>query len=87
MRLTTLTLCILLAGLIGCSKPWSNPDVRNDRQAQAQFRDDSVACEVVAGEQYPLDKNKQIEVYDQCMIDKGWKRERRGDGIPVNLRK
>lgn len=75
MRPYLFLLCLLLTALLlGCSKPWINANSGNKKQTAAQFERDSVACEVVSGEQYPLDKRRQLEVYNQCMSDKGWDR-------------
>ncbi len=89
MHLRLITLCFMLTALlmVGCSKPWTNADSGNKQQSAAQFDRDSVACEVVAGEEYPLDKHKQLELYNQCMSDKGWVREQVGDGIPLKKNK
>ncbi|WP_319470740.1 hypothetical protein [uncultured Pseudodesulfovibrio sp.] len=79
------TLCLMFCALLfaGCAKPWSNPEAGSGKQADVQFERDSVACEALAGEKYPLDKHAQFKVYDQCMSDKGWRREEVGDGIPL----
>lgn len=83
MRPLFFTTCLMLAALLltGCSKPWSHQDSGNKQQSAAQFERDSVACEVLSGEKYPLDKHKQLELYEKCMNDKGWVRKRAGDGI------
>lgn len=61
---------VLLAS--GCSKQWENPDIKDSAEAKSRFDKDSRACDVIAGEQYPLDKDKQYKVYSQCMNDRGW---------------
>ena len=67
----------------GCAKQWDNPNVQNKHKAAAQFESDSVKCEVMAGEEYPLNKRKQTELYDRCMRDKGWI-QRDGAGYTIN---
>ena len=66
---TVLTAALLL--ITGCSKPWSHPDYSGSA-ANQQFEKDSLKCEVVAGEAYPLDKHKQLKSYEMCMSDLGW---------------
>ena len=88
MRLfiSVLTLsALMLAALMlsGCAKQWDNPNVQNKHKAAAQFESDSVKCEVMAGEKYPLNKRKQAELYNGCMKDKGWI-QRDGAGYTIN---
>ncbi|ADU61767.1 MAG: hypothetical protein KUA35_00630 [Pseudodesulfovibrio sp.] len=64
---------LLAASLLtGCSKQWENPDIKDSAEAKSRFDTDSRACDVIAGEQYPLSKDKQYKVYSQCMNDRGW---------------
>jgi len=87
MRLHFFTLSLILAALMlsGCTKPWTNPDIPNKHQSEAQFESDSVKCQVISGEEYPLDKHKQEALYNSCMIDKGWIK-RDGSGIPIKTK-
>ncbi|MUM77715.1 hypothetical protein GKC30_08720 [Pseudodesulfovibrio sp. F-1] len=73
-RLMTALAAILLAAplLAGCATQWQNPDIKDSHEAKVRFDQDSRACDVIAGEQYPLDKNRQYKVYSQCMNDRGW---------------
>ena len=76
MRPFLFALCLLTAfAAFGCSKQWTNPDAGDKRQSEAKFKQDSLDCDVKAGEQYPLDKRRQVQVYDQCMEDRGWSRK------------
>ena len=78
-------LCCLaaLTFLWSCTVPWANPEAGNKQQTEAQFERDSVACQVLAGELYPLDKVKRENAFNECMVDKGWiKRE--GFDSPYN---
>jgi uncharacterized Zn ribbon protein len=91
MRPFLLTLCLTvllgsLAFTTGCSKQWQNPAIEDSAQADAQFTKDSRACDLMAGEQYPLDKDMQYKVYSKCMTDKGWV-QRDGDGYRFNTGK
>ncbi|MDD3311948.1 hypothetical protein [Pseudodesulfovibrio sp.] len=72
-----LLICLLLSLLLAasCSKQWSNPESGDKRQSEAKFKQDSLDCDVKAGERFPLDKRRQLEVYDQCMEDRGWARK------------
>jgi hypothetical protein len=81
MRNLSRSLCLtavlgaaLLIALLasGCSKQWENPDIKDSAEANSRFDKDSRACDVTAGEQYPLSKDKQYKVYTQCMNDRGW---------------
>lgn len=85
MRALSLSLCLLFAVLLtsGCSKPWSNPDYPDAKQAEYRFDKDSTDCSILASEQYPLDKDKQLPIYRECMEKKGWIRHEKGDGIPL----
>lgn len=85
MRPLTLALSLTLAALVltGCARPWSNPDVPDSKQAEYQFDKDSTDCGIIASEQYPLDKNKQLPVYEACMQDRGWSQKAREDGIII----
>jgi len=76
MRPFLFALCLLTAlAASGCSKQWTNPDSGDKRQSEARFKQDSLDCDVQAGEQYPLDKRSQLEVYNQCMESRGWERK------------
>jgi hypothetical protein len=72
--LPAVLLCALLAAsmLAGCSKQWENPDIKDSHEAKMRFDKDSRACDVIAGELHPLDKNRQYKAYSQCMNDRGW---------------
>ncbi|MFH1914606.1 MAG: hypothetical protein ABIK45_10065 [Pseudomonadota bacterium] len=71
--MTALLLVLLAASLLaGCSKQWENPDIKDSHEASVRFDLDSRACDVSAGEQFPLDKNQQYKAYSQCMNDRGW---------------
>ena len=86
MRLFIFTLMLSSLFLFGCTKPWTNQNITNKQQSESQFEKDSVNCEVMAGEKYPLNKNRQLQFYNNCMTDKGWTK-RDGSGIPFDLRK
>jgi len=86
MRLFISTLILSTLLLVGCAKPWTNADIPNKQQSEAQFERDSVDCEVLSGEKYPLDKHRQQALYESCMIDKGWIK-RDGSGIPINTKR
>jgi len=75
---------MLIVVSAGCAKQWENADAGNKQQTAAKFERDSVDCEVISGEKYPLDKNKQLNAYDQCMNDKGWTKRQQDDGIMFN---
>ena len=72
----------LLAALLlaACAKPWSHPNY-SGREADVRFKEDSLKCEVVAGEEFPLDKHKQNKRYLMCMADLGWNYHPDGQGI------
>ncbi|MGL1863249.1 MAG: hypothetical protein OCC46_12060 [Pseudodesulfovibrio sp.] len=73
MRPLFFTLSLMLVMLlIGCAKPWTNPDIPNAKQAEYRFDKDSTDCGIVASGQYPLSKDKQLPIYEKCMEDKGW---------------
>ncbi|WP_419786606.1 hypothetical protein [Pseudodesulfovibrio sp.] len=76
MRPYLLILCLLSLLLLtaACSAQWTNSDIEGNRERKAQLKQDSLDCDVKAGEQYPLDKRRQYEVYDQCMEERGWTR-------------
>jgi hypothetical protein len=74
----TLFAAALLVG--GCSKPWTHPDY-SGATLDRMFKNDSLKCEVVAGEKYPLDKHKQNREFLMCMTDKGWNYHPDGEGI------
>ncbi len=87
MRLFSFFLCLMLASLLfaGCSKPWSNPNYEGSNKVRDfHFDKDSTDCSTMAGEKFPLDKRKQLPVYEQCMDDKGWTQHRQGDGYRYN---
>lgn len=86
MRPLTLTLCLMLSALLlaGCARPWQNPDIPNKKQAEYQFDKDSTDCSIIASEKYPLDKDKQLPIYEKCLEDKGWNKRQKGDGYPLN---
>lgn len=88
MHLRPIIPCLILAAFIltGCAKQWSNPDIKGKQRSEVEYSHDSTQCDVIAGEQYPLDKRKQQEVHDKCMEDKGWVRDD-GTGKAVNFRK
>ena len=81
--------CLMFAALLfaGCAKPWTNEAAGEGKKADAQFEHDSVQCEASAGELSPLDRHRQLDLYEACMEDKGWVRERKGDGIPYKKKK
>ncbi|WP_243545028.1 hypothetical protein [Pseudodesulfovibrio tunisiensis] len=65
--------CCLLLALAACSKPWYNERYRGDKPAmERSFDRDSTECERVSGEEFPLDRTRQIQRYKECMISKGW---------------
>lgn len=80
-----LLICLMLAALFlsGCSRPWEHPGIDNPKQADYQFDKDSTDCSIIASEQYPLNKDRQLPIYNRCMEDKGWKLHQRGEGIPL----
>ena len=83
MRRISITLPTLLAAAVlraACSKPWTHPDYSGNA-ADKQFKADSLHCEVVSGEEYPLDKHKQLASYEMCMADLGWVHHREGKAI------
>lgn len=88
MRLRHFILCLVVLSFMlgGCASQWTNPDAENKQQAAVKYERDSVDCEVVSGEKYPLDKHRQLDEFNKCMEDKGWQRSD-GQGIPVNFRK
>ena len=83
LTISAFMLAVLM--LSGCAKQWDNPNIKNEHKAAAQFESDSVKCEVLAGEEYPLDKRRQMELYNSCMSDKGWI-QRDGSGYTINTR-
>ena len=73
MRPYLFLMCLMLAVLLcGCSTKWENPNAGDDAQTKVQLRKDSDECNLKAGEEYPLDKRRQADVYNKCMEDKGW---------------
>lgn len=85
MRQCIAVLCLMCAALVfsGCSRPWVNPNITDEKKADYQFDKDSTDCDILASEQYPLDKNMQLPIYGRCMEDKGWIRREKEDGIPL----
>lgn len=80
-RLTFLALLIALTLLFaGCSKPWSNPKY-SGATADEKFEDDSLACQVISGEEFPLDGHKRMERYKACMNDRGWQHDEDYQGL------
>jgi hypothetical protein len=91
MRPALLSLCLacLLGACLfasGCATQWTNPDIQDSAQTKSKFQQDSQECDLMAGEQYPLDKDKQFQIYSKCMNDKGWVK-RDGDGYRFNTGK
>jgi len=74
----TLLAAALLAG--GCSKPWTHSDY-SGKVLDQRFKEDSTQCEVIAGEEFPLDKHKQNKRFLMCMADRGWDYHPDGEGI------
>jgi hypothetical protein len=74
----TLTSAALLLG--GCAKPWTHPDY-SGKTLDRKFKEDSLKCEVQAGEMFPLDKHKQNKQFLMCMADLGWNYHPDGEGI------
>ncbi|EGB15875.1 hypothetical protein DND132_2672 [Pseudodesulfovibrio mercurii] len=72
-----LVAAVLLSG--GCSKPWTHPDY-SGKELDRKFQEDSLKCEVVAGEEFPLDKHKQNKRFLMCMADLGWNYHPDGEG-------
>ena len=79
MRPLIFTLCFMFAVLVmtGCARQWENPNVTDPKQAEYQFDKDSTDCSILASEQYPLDKDKQLPIYQKCMEKKGWEKQGR----------
>lgn len=76
------TISVLLAAavlLAACAKPWTHPDY-SGRQADQKFKEDSVHCEALAGEKYPLEKRRQSRSFLMCMSDLGWSYHPEGQG-------
>lgn len=67
-------LCLVLAlcCFLGCAKAYVNPNIENSKQSDVQFERDSVHCDAVSGEKFPLDKRRQLDEYRLCMESKGW---------------
>ncbi|QGY39126.1 hypothetical protein GM415_02965 [Pseudodesulfovibrio cashew] len=85
MRILSAALLILaLLSLAACSRPWVNPNIPDSKQADYQFDKDSTDCGILASEKYPLSKNQQLPLYEQCLQDRGWIKREPGDGIPLN---
>ena len=84
MRRTTLISLICIAGLLllgaGCSKPWHNPSY-SGAASDEQFKADSLDCQVIAGEAFPLDGHKQQARYKACMNDRGWQHDEDNQGL------
>ncbi|MBG0790530.1 MAG: hypothetical protein H0S80_08560 [Desulfovibrionaceae bacterium] len=80
------TIAVLLAALIslflfaGCSKPWSHEGY-SGATADDKFKTDSLDCQVIAGEEFPLNKLKQQARYKACMNDRGWQHDEDNQGI------
>jgi len=85
MRPMIFTLCLMFAILLmtGCARQWENPDITDSKQAEYRFDKDSTDCSILAGEQYPLDKDKQNSIYKTCMEKKGWEQQG-NDSFPLN---
>lgn len=79
MRPMIFTLCLMFALMVmtGCARQWENPNVPDPKQAEYQFDKDSTDCSILASEQYPLDKDRQLPIYEACMDKKGWEKHGR----------
>lgn len=86
MRPLIFALCLVCFALLfgGCSKPWSNPNYSNKKVSDYQFDKDSTDCSVMASEQYPLSKDKQLPIYEACMEERGWIQHKQGDSYYFN---
>jgi hypothetical protein len=84
MRRTTLISLICIAGLLllgaGCSKPWDNPSY-SGTASDDKFKADSLDCQVIAGEAFPLDGHKQQANYRACMNERGWQHDEDHQGL------
>jgi len=67
--------------LTACASPWVHPDYPKRKQAEFHLDKDATDCNIVASEEFPLSKNKQLPVFEKCMQDKGWIKRERGDGM------
>ena len=83
MRRTAIISALLITAALllgGCAKPWTHPNY-SGRELDTRFKEDSLKCEVVAGEAFPLDKHQQNKKYLMCMADLGWNYHPDGQGI------
>ncbi|WP_316897450.1 hypothetical protein [Pseudodesulfovibrio indicus] len=82
MRKATLPAVLIAAAVLlgGCSKPWTHPDYSGSL-ADQKFKEDSLTCEVQAGEAFPLEKREQNKQFLMCMSDLGWSYHPEGQGF------
>ncbi|QJB56465.1 hypothetical protein [Pseudodesulfovibrio sp. zrk46] len=80
MRTKLLFLALMLTALLatGCARPWTNPNIQDEKLSGYQFDKDSTDCSVQASEQYPLDKDRQLPIYEACMEKRGWEKNKTG---------
>lgn len=83
MRRLLLPLMLVFAAgmLTACASPWAHPDYTTRKQTNYHLDKDAADCNIVAREEFPLSKNKQLPVFEKCMQDKGWIKHERGDGM------